>query len=127
MTTNFLFKELSYKVMGIAFRIHSKLGSGLLENVYEKAFCIELKHSGIPFTSQHNFPLYYRNTLIGNYIADLVIDNSIIVELKSVKELNKIMEAQIINYLKISGIPVGYLINFNSVSLSWKRFVSKRE
>ncbi len=127
MTTNILFKELSYKVMGMAFNIHSKLGSGLLENVYEKAFCIELKHSDIPFKCQHAFPLYYRNELIGNYIADLVIDNSIIVELKAVKELNKIMEAQIINYLKISGIPVGLLINFNSLKLSWKRYISKRD
>ena len=93
MTTNILFKELAYKVTGMAFRIHSKLGSGLLESIYEKAFCIELNYSGIPFTCQHAFPLYYRNELIGNYIADIVIDNSIIVELKSVKELNKIMVA----------------------------------
>ncbi len=127
MTTNILFKELSYTVMGMAFRVHSKLGSGLLESVYEKAFCLELKYSGIPFTSQKAFPLYYRDELIGNYIADIVVDNSIILELKAVKEMNKVMEAQIINYLKISGIPVGYLINFNSLRLSWKRYVSKRE
>ncbi len=125
--TEIFCKELSYKVMGLAFNIHRKLGPGLLESVYEKAFCVELEHSGVPFSSQHNFPVYYRDTLIGNYVADLVVDNSIILELKAVKEMNKVMEAQIINYLKISGIPVGYLINFNSLRLSWKRFVSKRE
>ena len=126
MTTKILFKELSYKVMGMVFKIHSELGTGLLENIYQKAFCVELRHCNIPFSSQHSFPVFYRNELIGNYVADLVIDNSIILELKSVKELNPIMEAQLINYLKISGISVGYLINFNSLRLSWKRFVNLR-
>ncbi len=64
---------------------------------------------------------------MGGYIADLVVDNSIILELKSVHALNKVMEAQLINYLKLSKLPVGYLINFNSTSLEWKRFVNKRE
>lgn len=128
MTTNNIFyKELSYKVLGMAFNIHIKLGPGLLENIYQKAFCIELLESGIPFQCQKECPVYYKNKLIGNYISDLVIDNSIILELKSVKELNPVMKAQIINYLKISGIQVGYLINFNSLRLSWKRFINKRE
>ena len=126
-TNKVLFKELSYKVIGMAFNIHSELGPGLLENVYEKAFCLELKYCNIPFSSQQHFPVYYRNELIGNYIADIIVNNSIILELKAVKELNPFMEAQVINYLKISGIQVGYLINFNSLRLTWKGYVNKRE
>lgn len=126
-TNNILFKELSYKVLGIAFNIHGILGPGLLENNYQKAFCMELEELGIPFKCQKAYSVYFKDKLIGNYIADLVIDDSIILELKSVKELNPFMEAQTINYMKISGIQVGYLINFNSLSLAWKRFINKRE
>ena len=81
--------------------------------------------TGIPFSRQEIYPLYYKGELVGGYIADLVVDNTIILELKSVKALTKVMEAQLINYLKLSKLPVGYLINFNSTSLEWKRFVNK--
>jgi GxxExxY protein len=121
----FIQKDLSYKVLGMAFSVHNILGPGLLESAYEGAFCVELKQAGIPFSRQEIYPLYYKGELVGGYIADLVVDNTIILELKSVKALNKVMEAQLINYLKLSRLPVGYLINFNSTSLEWKRFVNK--
>lgn len=120
----FLKKQLSHKVLGMAFSVQNILGPGLLESAYEGAFCVELKQAGIPFCRQKVYPLYYKGELIGAYIADLVVDSSIILELKSVKQLNKVMEAQLLNYLKLSGIPVGYLINFNSMRLEWKRFVN---
>jgi len=118
-------KELSYKILGMAFSVHNILGPGLLESAYEGAFCVELKQAGIPFSRQKIYPLYYKGELVGGYIADLVVDNSFILELKSVNALTKVMEAQLINYLKLSKLPVGYLINFNSTSLEWKRFVNK--
>ena len=70
---------------------------------------------------------HYKGELIGAYIADIVVDNAVILELKSVDALNKVMEAQIINYLKLSKVPVGYLINFNGLRVEWRRFVHQRE
>ena len=107
--------------------MHSRLGAGLLECVYEGAFCVELKHALIPFERQKVYPLVYKEEYIGAYFADIVVDNKIIMELKSVKSLSPLMEAQLINYLKLSGISVGYLINFNALRLTWKRFVNMRE
>jgi len=118
-----LFKELSEKVLGMAFSVHNILGPGLLESAYEGAYCIELSRAGIPFERQRVYPLHYKGELVGAYIADLVVDNKIILELKSVSMLNQVMEAQIINYLRLSRIPVGYLINFNGLKVQWRRFV----
>jgi len=122
-----LHKELSDKILGMAFSIHNIIGLGLLESAYEGCFVIELENAGIPFERQRVYPLYYKGRLASAYIADLVVDNSIIVELKSVKEMTKVMEAQIINYLHLSKMEVGYLLNFHNQRVEWKRFVVKRE
>ena len=123
----FIKKQLSDKVLGMAFSVHNILGPGLLESVYESAFVVELKRSGIPFPHQKVYPVYYKGEITGGYIADLVVDNTIILELKSVKQLNPVMEAQLLNYLRLSKLPVGYLINFHNTRLEWRRFVNKRE
>lgn len=123
----FIQKQLSYQILGFAFSVHNILGPGLLESAYEGAMCIELAKADIAFSRQHIYPLHYKGELVGAYIADLVVSDSIILELKSVQQLTNVMEAQIINYLKLSKLTVGYLINFNSTRLEWKRFVNKRE
>jgi GxxExxY protein len=120
-------EELSKKVLGMAFRVHNVLGPGLLESAYEGAFCVELNHSGVPFERQRVYPLAYRGEIVGAYVADLVVDNAIILELKSVTALNKVMEAQLLNYLYLSKIPVGYLLNFHGLKVEWRRFVHQRE
>jgi GxxExxY protein len=120
-------KQLSYQILGMAFSVHNILGPGLLESAYEGAMCVELSKANIPFSRQHVYPLHYKGELVGAYIADLVVNNRIILELKSVQQLNNVMQAQLLNYLKLSKLPVGYLINFNSTRLEWKRFVNKRE
>ena len=107
--------------------MHNLLGPGLLESAYEGAFCVELSHAGIPLERQKVYPLYYKGEYIGAYIADLVVDNKIIVELKSVSKLTAVMDAQLINYLRLSRIQVGYLMNFNAPKLEWKRFVNQPE
>jgi GxxExxY protein len=122
-----LHKELSDKVLGMAFSVHNILGQGLLESAYEGAYCVELARAGLPVERQRVYPLYYKGELVGAYIADIVVANTIILELKSVSALNKVMEAQILNYLKLSGLPIGYLMNFNGLRVEWKRFVNKRE
>lgn len=120
-------EQLSKKVIGMAFSVHNILGPGLVESAYEGAYCVELSRSGIPFERQKVYPLYYKGELVSAYIADLVVNNAVILELKSVSALNTVMEAQLINYLRLSKITVGYLINFNGIRVEWKRFVCRRE
>ena len=119
-------KELSDTVLGAAFTVHNALGPGLLESAYEGALCVELAYQGLSVERQVVFPLAYRGEYVGAYIADLVVTGTIILELKSCRSLSAVMEAQIINYLKLSGLPVGYLLNFYSTKVEWRRFVNDR-
>lgn len=125
--TTIIERKLSDQLLGMAFTIHNILGPGLLEHCYEEAYCIELRLARIPFERQKVFALQYRGEYIGGYIADLVVDNKVILELKSVQAFNNAMEAQIINYLRLSKCPVGYLLNFNGTRVEWKRFACQRE
>jgi GxxExxY protein len=118
--------DLSYAVIGAAFAVHKTLGPGLLEACYEGAYVVELQHRGIEVARQVVYPLQYRGEYIGAYMADVVVANTIIVELKSVSKLNEIMEAQLLNYLRLSRLQVGYLINFQNPRLEWRRFVNTR-
>lgn len=115
--------ELSYEVLGAVFAVHNALGPGLLESAYEGALVIELNYRGIAHERQRVYPVYYRGELAGAYVADLVVEDRIILELKSVKELSGTMEAQLLNYLRLSGAPVGYLLNFCNAKVEWRRFV----
>ena len=117
------FKELSHQVLGSVFSVHNLLGPGLLESAYEGALVIELQRRGILHSRQKVYPLFYKGELAGAYIADLVVDNKIILELKSVRQLTSVMEAQLINYLRLSKVPVGYLINFRNTKIEWRRFI----
>jgi GxxExxY protein len=121
--SNIIYKELSDKIIGCAITVHKTIGSGLLENVYEKSLCIELGLNNIPYTSQKVYSVYYKDSLVGKYVADIVIDNKIIVELKTVPCINNNMIAQLINYLHISNIRVGYIINFRNAVIEFKRFI----
>ncbi|MBN1409860.1 MAG: GxxExxY protein [Spirochaetales bacterium] len=122
-----VYKELSYKVVGCAFKVHRQLGAGLVESAYEEAMCEELKRVSLPFERQKVYTVFYDRKAIGGFIADLVVDNTVILELKSVARIIPIYEAQLLNYLKISRLPVGYLFNFNGVRLDWKRFANTME
>ena len=92
--------------------------------MYEKSFCIELRYNHIPFECQKRYSLKYRNEDVGEYISDIVVDKLIIIEVKSVKRLTDNTAAQIINYLRLSKIQVGYLINFRNKSVEWERYVN---
>jgi GxxExxY protein len=120
-------KELSARVLDAAFAVHRFLGPGLLEAAYEGAYAVELLSHGLEVARQVVYPVTYKGEYIGAYIADMVVGNTVIVELKSVTKLNGIMEAQLLNYLRLSGLPVGYLINFCNSRLEWRRFVNTRE
>lgn len=117
-------KELSRKVIGCALDVYHKLGYGFLEKIYEKALMIELKRNSIKAEAQVPIKVRYRNIVIGDYFADIVVENKIILELKHVNALNSAHEAQLLNYLKATDIKIGYLINFGKPNgLDFKRLV----
>ena len=118
-----LYRKLSEQVLGACFAVHNALGPGLLESAYEGALVIELGWQGLSFERQAVYPVHYRGQLAGAYVADLVVEGTIILELKAVQKLTAVMEAQIINYLRVSGLPVGYLANFAGQQVVWRRFV----
>lgn len=97
-----------------AYTVHRELGSGLLESVYEACFCEELRSRNIPFQSQVALPITYKNLrLESGFRFDLLVEDSIVIELKSVRRIAPIFEAQILSYLRLSGLRLGFLINFN--------------
>ena len=118
-------KKEVYSIVGAAIEVHRDLGPGFLEAVYQEAMEIELGLKGISFESQKLLPINYKGNLLRKeYIADLVCFDQIIVELKALERLSGKEEAQILNYLKATGLRVGLLINFGSYGrLEWKRFV----
>ena len=110
-------------MLGAVFKVHNYLGPGLLESTYEGVMVIELKKRGLDVRRQVVYPLFYEGEMAGAYVADLVVEGKMILELKSVKELNSNMEAQLLNYLRLSKVSLGYLINFRNTRVEWKRRV----
>jgi GxxExxY protein len=112
------FNELTERVIGACIEIHRALGPGLLESAYEECLCHELSIAGISFERQKPLPVHYKNVKLDcGYRLDLVVDQKIIVELKAVENLMPIHEAQLLTYLKLSGLTLGLLINFNVAML----------
>ena len=105
-------QELTQQIIEAAFRVHKVLGYGFLEKVYQKALMIELTKRGIRADSERPLKIHYESEIVGDYICDIVVEDKVILELKAVKEINKIHEVQLVNYLKGTGIEVGLLINF---------------
>ena len=105
--------RLAHSVIGAAIEVHRLLGPGFLETVYEEALCIELRLRGIPFARQVVVALDYKGQAVGEGRLDLLIENSLIIELKAVDTLLPIHSAQLLSYLKMTGHPLGLLINFN--------------
>jgi len=106
--------DLSQKVIGCAIEVHRALGAGLLESAYEQALAHELSQSGLAFQRQVPIVVHYKGVNLGcGYRADLVVEDELLIELKSVGELNDVHRAQLVSYLKLSAYPCGLLINFN--------------
>ncbi len=115
------YSDITENILGICFDVMNELGSGFLENVYKNALFIILKEKGLSVLAEQTFEIVFRNHKIGKYIADLIVENSIIIELKCCKKLLPEHQAQLINYLKASGLPVGLLVNFGNQKLEYKR------
>ena len=115
--------EITYQINGAVFEINRVLGAGFLEKVYENALLIELHERGLKADSQVPLKVHYKGKVVGEYVVDIMVENQVILELKSVDKLQKIHEAQLLNYLKATGMTIGLLINFRYPKADIKRFV----
>ncbi len=117
--------QLTERIIGCAIEVHRNLGPGLLEAIYEEALCIELGHSGLKYRRQVPFPILYKGRTLGEYRLDLLVEDTVIVEIKSVERFDPVFEAQILTYLRATQKKIGVLVNFNSRLLrdGVKRFV----
>jgi len=112
MSEDFPKKELTSLIIKSFYKVYNTLGYGFLEKVYENSMILELKNSDLKITSQAPIHVYYRDEKVGNFYADLLIENFVIVEIKSVKRLTAEHDAQLLNYLKATKIEIGLLLNF---------------
>ena len=115
--------ELTYTINGAVFEVNRILGPGFLEKVYENALLIELKSRGLKADSQVSNKVHYKGEVVGEYTADILVEEKVILELKTVERLDKIHEAQLLNYLRATGIQVGILVNFKHTKAEIKRMV----
>ena len=120
-----IYKDEGYKLMGAAFAVYNEQGYGLAEEIYRESLAIELGLRGFAFQSKQELKCYYKGReLKRHYVPDLLVFGCLVVELKAVSQLLPEHEAQLINYMRITKQPVGYLINFgHKDSLEWKRFI----
>lgn len=122
------YKETIYKVIGAAMEVHNELGYGLLEPVYNEALCLELDALGAKAEPEKYLPCYYKNQMMKkSYRMDIVVENDVIVELKSVSKLCKAHRAQLFNYMRLTKKPIGLLINFGDEQLRGERYVYDEE
>ena len=118
-----LYADLTYKIIGAAMEVHTVLGPGFLEAVYEEALAHEFGLRNITFERQVSLAVSYKDIVAGSYRPDFIVDGKVIVETKAIKALTEIEAAQILNYLKATGLRVGLLMNFGAPDLEHKRYV----
>ncbi len=121
-------QDLTSKIIECAYKVHNTLGFGFLEAVYQNALLIELIKVGLQAEKEKKIQVHYHNQLVGDYAADIIVEKTVILELKSVKELHPAHSAQLVNYLKATGIEIGLLINFGeSVEIKRKVFTLPKD
>ena len=123
MNADMNINDLTYQINGAIFEVSRTLGAGFLEKVYENALMIELQERGIKAECQVPIKVFYKKKTVGEYFADILVEDIVIIELKAVGHLGKLHEAQILNYLKATGIKVGLLVNFKHPKAEIKRMV----
>ena len=120
------YSELTGQIIGCAMTVHSALGNGFQEVIYQRALEIEMADQGIPFSREHVMPIYYKGQHIGTRRVDFLVGNVVSVELKAIIQLEDVHLAQAINYLEAYDLEVGLLINFGARSLEFKRVTNKK-
>ena len=118
-----LYSDLTRVIIGAAMEVHSTLGPGFLENVYEEALAVEFGLRNLSFERQKNVDVFYKNVKIKNYVCDLMVDNKVLIELKALNSLTTNEHAQTLNYLKATGLKLAIIINFKNQSLEYERLV----
>lgn len=113
-----IFETLTEKIIACAIEVHKELGPGLLESVYESAMAIELFQEGLQFHRQKQLPVKYKGEPVGDFRVDILVEETVVVELKSAERHDPLFEAQLLSYMKLGGYKVGLLINFNSLLLT---------
>ena len=119
----FLYKEETHQIIGCAMEVLNTLGHGLLEKPYENALCVEFGLRKIPYKQQPRFDVTYKNVKVGEYIPDLIAFDKIVVDTKTIDKITNHEKGQILNYLKITGLRVGMILNFKYAKLQWERIV----
>ena len=117
------YRDITEKIIGCAYRVYNRMGFGFLESVYEKCMLIELRKEGLNFEAQKPITVLYDNEHVGEFIADILVEDKIILELKSVKRIAQAHEVQLVNYLVATGKPVGLILNFGERKVEIKRKV----
>jgi len=120
-------EEITYKINGAVFEVNRELGPGFLEKVYENALLIELRERGLTVESQVPITVCYKGRSVGDYYADIVVENQVLIELKAVEFISKTHEAQLLNYLKATGFEIGLLINFTHPQAEIKRYIFSKD
>jgi len=115
------YKDVTETIIGCAYRVYNKMGFGFLENVYEKCLLIELRKAGLNTESQKSITVYYDDEIVGEFVADIIVNDMIILKLKSVRRVIKAHEVQLVNYLVATGKPVGLILNFGERKVEVKR------
>ena len=115
------YEKITETIIGCAYRVYNKMVFGFLESVYEKCLLIELSNIGLAAESQKPITVYYNGINVGNFIADIIVEDTIILELKSVRKVIKAHEVQLVNYLIATGKPVGLILNFGESKVEVKR------
>jgi len=116
-------RELTEKIIGCAYRVYNQMGYGFLESVYEKCLLIELRKAGLSAVSQKPITVFYDNKVVGEFVADIIVEDTIILELKSVRQIIQAHEVQMVNYLVATEKAVGLIINFGERKVEIKRKV----
>ncbi len=116
-----LYEQLTHKIIGCAMKVHSAIGNGFQEVIYQRALAIEFRYEGVEFTREHEMQIYYRDEEIGTRRVDFFVEQNIMVEIKAISHLEEAHLAQAMNYLQAYNLPVGLLINFGARSMEFKR------
>ena len=114
-------EEITHKIIGCAMKVHSTLGNGFQEVIYQRALEIEMAQQGLTASREHEMDIFYKGIKIGNRRVDFFVEGKVMVEIKAVKELEDVHLAQAINYLEAYGVEIGLLLNFGNRSLQFKR------
>jgi GxxExxY protein len=121
---NLLYSDLTRDIIGAAIEVHKILGVGFLESVYEEALAIEFELQKIPSERQKTIDVFYKNRLAKQFVCDFIVYDKIVIELKAIRKISDIEKAQMLNYLKATGLNLGLIFNFGSGSLEVKRLIN---